>query len=249
MSRKYVDYIIPEDPHSLVEMLEVGGLLGFSQYWIDKTRINQEVQSSLVTNRIEIIPRLNIDQIDAKKEYFISILRKERRKFPIIAIKCYDSEIASWAAQDNRIDIINFPLSLIGRLFTRSVAKLMIKFSKYLEISLGELYTIPERQQIPILRHVQQALNIAVIKQVPIIFNSGSKTKFELKAPLDLIALAQFLLPSHINAIDTISSVPFRLAQENLIKTSTDYISPGIYTENGFRKLIDIDKTLVEEEE
>ena len=249
MPRRYVDYIVPEDSHSLAEMLEVGSLLGYSQIWVDYTRINQENQQQLLSDRIEIIPRLNIDQQDGTKDKIISILRKKRRKIPIIAITCYDSEITSWAAQDNRIDIVNFPLPLIGRLFTRSIAKLMIKFNKKLELSLVDLYNVPERHQIPILRHLQQALNIAVTKKVPLIFNTGSKTKFELKAPLDLAALAQHLLPPQINAVDAISYIPFKLSQENLVKTSEDYISPGVYKRNGIKRLIEIEKVLEGEEE
>ncbi|MHA2238929.1 MAG: RNase P subunit p30 family protein [Candidatus Hodarchaeales archaeon] len=205
MPRKYVDYIIPEDSSSIAEMLEVGALLGFSQFWVDYKSVNQDNQLDHLSNRIEIVSRLDIDQQDVTKNKIIPILRQQRRRIPIIAIKCYDSEISSWAAQDNRIDILNFPLQSIGRLFTRSVAKLMIKFKKNLEISLVDLYNIPERQQIPTLRHLQQALKIAVKKQVPIIFNSGSKTKFDLKAPLDLAALAEYLLFSQTNTIDTIA--------------------------------------------
>ncbi|MHA2176400.1 MAG: RNase P subunit p30 family protein [Candidatus Hodarchaeales archaeon] len=249
MPRKYVDYIIPEDPHSLTEMLEVGALLGFSQFWVDYRRVKQKNQLDQLSNRIGIVPRLDIDQQDVTKDKIIPILRQQRRRIPIIAIKCYDSEISSWAAQDNRIDILSFPLQLIGRLFTRSVAKLMIKFSKNLEISLVDLYNVPERQQIPTLRHLQQVLKIAVLKKVPIIFNSGSRTKFDLKAPLDLTALVQHLLPSQSNVIDTLSRTPFQLTQENLIKISEDYISPGVYKKRGVNRLNEIENTIKEEEE
>ncbi len=249
MARRYVDYIIPKKSNSLGEMLEIGSILGFSHFWIDHNLVKRSDQLNLPSNQVEIIPRLDIDQPEIKKDKITAILRQQRRKIPIIAIKCHDPEITSWAAQDNRIDIINFPLHQIGRLFTRSVAKLMIKFHKNLEISLVNLYSIPERQQIPILRHLQQALTIAVLKQVPLIFNSGSTTKFHLKTPLDLAALAQFLLPRQINTLDTISKIPSRLIHKNIVKTSEDYISPGVYTKKGIQQIREIDTALEEEEE
>ena len=87
MARSFVDYIIPENHSSFKDMLEVGALLGFSIFWVDNRRINQEDQRQTLTNRIKIIPRLDIDQQDSTKDKIISILRHQRRKIPIIAIK------------------------------------------------------------------------------------------------------------------------------------------------------------------
>ena len=58
---------------------------------------------------------------------------------------------------------------------SRSIAKLMAKFQKHLEIQLAELYSLPERQQIPALRQIRSALEIAIRKNIPILFNSGSR--------------------------------------------------------------------------
>jgi RNase P/RNase MRP subunit p30 len=177
--------------------------------------------------QVQIITRLDIDSSQINRDKIINLLRKQRRKVPIISINCHDAEIASWAAQDNRVDILTFPINKIGKLFSRSIAKLMIKFPKFLEISLSNLYIISERHQIPAFRQVKQALKLAQQKNVPVIINSGSKNVDELRHPLELVSLAyQFFKDP---PVDSISTIPNKFVKENLLKISTDYISPGIY--------------------
>ncbi|MCK4849069.1 MAG: hypothetical protein KAT16_08600, partial [Candidatus Heimdallarchaeota archaeon] len=173
----------------------------------------------------------------------IPILRKQRRETALIAIKCYDPELTGWAAQDNRIDILSFPINQIGKLFTNSVAKLMIKFEKHLELSLANLYLSPERLQIQIIRQIKQAMDIAKKKNVPIIVNSGSASVNQLRSPWELISLFQTLTSSEDYQIDSLSKIPFKLVSKNNVKISSDYIAPGIF------KVTENSKQIFEEEE
>ncbi|PWI48452.1 hypothetical protein CEE45_06885 [Candidatus Heimdallarchaeota archaeon B3_Heim] len=231
--RKFVDYITPDTNSNLHAILEVSNLLGFSQIWLGREWNTKPVDLNTLssTHSLDLINRLDIDSSKIPKEKIVQILRRERRNFPIISVKCFDAEIAGWAAQDNRIDILSFPPHQIGKLFTRSIAKLMIKFVKYLEISLSELYLSPERVQIPTFRHIQQALEIAQLKSVPVIINSGASIQSSLRPPWELASLSQILLSTKETPLESISTIPTQLLSRNQVKISNDYIAPGIFKE------------------
>ncbi len=231
MQRKFVDYITSVTPSNLRAILEVSHLLGYSQIWLGRQwNTKTEDFSKFSDNHsLELVNRLDIDASKVPKEKIVQILRRERRNFPIISVKCSDSEIVGWAAQDNRIDILVFPPHQISKLFTRSIAKLMIKFAKHLEISLSELYLSPERTQIPVFRQIRQALEIAQIKSVPIIVNSGASNQSELRSPYDLASLAQVLFSKKEPPLNSLSTIPTHLLSRNQIKISKDYLAPGIY--------------------
>ena len=207
-------------------------LLGYSQIWLGRPWNAKPSELNVLSSSssIEVINRLDIDSTNISKDKIVQILRRERRNFPIISVKCIDPEIVGWAAQDNRIDILVFPPHQIGKLFSRSIAKLMIKFVKYLEISLSELYLSPERVQIPIFRQTRQALKIAQIKSVPIIINSGATSPSEMRTPWDLVSLSQVLFSKKDPPLESISMIPTQLLSRNQIKISEDYLAPGIYT-------------------
>ena len=245
MPRRFVDYITSEKVSDLRAMIETDLLFGYSQVWIGSHQLPHNVDISKLMEEypIEIITRLDIDGKEQTKNKIIPILRKQRRNTPIIAIKCYDPELTGWAAQDNRIDILSFPINQIGKLFTNSVAKLMIKFEKHLELSLANLYLSPERLQIQIIRQIKQTMNIAKKKKVSTIVNSGSTSVNQLRSPWELISLFQTLTSSEDYQIDSLSKIPFKLVSKNNVKISSDYIAPGIF------KVTENSKQIFEEEE
>lgn len=231
MPRRYVDYITPERDSDLRAMIETDLLFGYSQVWIGSHQLlyNADINKLIEEYPIEIIKRLDIDGKELAKNQIIPILRKQRRSTPLITIKCYDPELTGWAAQDNRVDILSFPINKIGKLFTNSVAKLMIKFEKYLELSLANLYLSPEKLQIQAIRQIKQAMNIAKKKKVSIIVNSGSTSVDQLRSPWELISLFQTLTSSKDSQIDSLSKIPYKLVSKNKVKISSDYIAPGIF--------------------
>jgi RNase P/RNase MRP subunit p30 len=231
MPRNFVDSCDPIFESQLRTFLQVANQLGFTEIWISNpTKEERKLlsQSSFI-NLIRLYERLDIGINNESKAQMISILRQQRREIPIIAVTCLTPELAAWAAQDNRVDIIKFPVFQLGKLMSRSIAKLMVKFNKHLEIQLAELYSLPERQQIPALRHIRSALEIATRKNVPILFSSGSKKPDQMRSPRELVSLAQMFLMNSTSSLDSLSTIPQRLIQRNLLKISPDYIAPGVF--------------------
>ena len=226
-------------------MIETCLLFEYSQVWIGASQLLKtlDIEKLIEEYPIEIIKRLDIDGAGKTKNQIIPMLRKERRNTPLIAIKCYDSDLTGWAAQDNRLDILTFPINQIGKLYTNSVAKLMLKFDKHLEVSLANLYWAPEKFQLQAVRQIKQALIIAKKKNVPIIFNSGSTSINQIRSPWEILSLAQTLTTSKESQLDSISILPYNLVSKNLVKISSDYIAPGVF------KVTQRSENILEEEE
>jgi RNase P/RNase MRP subunit p30 len=226
-------------------MIEINLLFEYSQVWIGSYQLlnNAEISKLIEDYPIEIVKRLDIDGREQTKNQIIPILRKQRRNTPLIAIKCYDPELTGWAAQDNRVDILSFPINQIGKLLTNSVAKLMLKFDKHLEISLVNLYSSPEKLQIQAVRQIKQAMIMAKKKKVPTIINSGSTSIHQIRSPWELISLAQTLISSKESQIDSLSKIPYKLVSKNKVKISPNYIAPGVF------KITTNSKQILEEEE
>ncbi|MHA1971650.1 MAG: RNase P subunit p30 family protein [Candidatus Hodarchaeales archaeon] len=234
MPRKFVDSIGPiewQEKSTLRTVLKMSKVHGFSQIWVsDLARQNKEKSNhNLELEGINIFYRLDLGLEKETKDEILKILRIQRRQYPIIAILCDNADLAAWAAQDNRIDILKFPILTFSKLFSDSVAKLMVKFNKTLEINLSEIYCSNERFLIPIFRETRQAINLAIKKHVPIIFSSGARNPHEVRNPRELIALAHLLSGDETIALDGLSSVPSKLLSRNLFKISSDYIVPGVH--------------------
>ena len=107
MQRKFIDYITHDQNSNLPAIIEVSKLLGYSQIWVGRLWNSKIVDINNFSNdkSLELINRLDIDSSKISKEKIVQVLRRERRNYPIISIRCIDSEIVGWAAQDNRIDI------------------------------------------------------------------------------------------------------------------------------------------------
>lgn len=231
MPRNFVDSLNSKDESQLSACLHTASWLGFREIWI--SNLTKEGRKMITqppfTSLVQIYERLDIGNNNESKTQIVSCLRHQRRTVPIIAVTCQTPELTAWAAQDNRVDILKFPVFQIGKLMSRSIANLMIKFQKHLEIQLAEIYSLPERQQIPAFRQIRSALDIASQKKVPILFTSGSKNLSQIRSPRELASLGQMLLTSSAMPLDSLSLIPQRLIQKNLIKISPDYIAPGVF--------------------
>ncbi|MFW9855803.1 MAG: RNase P subunit p30 family protein [Candidatus Thorarchaeota archaeon] len=235
LPRKFIDSFSAEVPeHELEICLRVAKYLGFSQVWISNpTKATKDILKQSSTLKYpKVFQRIDIGLNDNDKAKIISTLRQKRRHFPIIAITCATPDITAWAAQDNRIDILKFRPFEIGKLLTRSVAKLMNNHNKCLEISLADLYTLPYRSHIAAIRNIRNAFTEIIRKHVSYIFSSGAANIEHLRTPRELASLGQILLNSTQLPLNALSVTPHSLLTQNLRKITPDYVIPGVFKVN-----------------
>ncbi|NHJ00510.1 MAG: hypothetical protein EAX86_00130 [Candidatus Heimdallarchaeota archaeon] len=226
LPREYIDSFYLQSSTQLDQFIQFAQLFGYSELWI--SGFNKKPKEKGYPS-LRVFLRLNLGENNETKEQLATILSKQRRNFSIISINCNTPDIAAWASQDNRVDLVTFPVLSFGKLMTRSVANLMLKFEKTLEISLASIYRLPERLYIPAFRQLAKALDITQKKHIPTVFNSGAKNIFEIRSPKELISLFQLVSNEIHPPLDGISDIPMELRKRNMVKISPDYVSPGIY--------------------
>ncbi|MFW9779145.1 MAG: RNase P subunit p30 family protein [Candidatus Heimdallarchaeota archaeon] len=220
--------------HKLEICLRVAKYLGFSQVWISNpTKATKKILGQSTNQEYpKIIYRIDFGENDNDKARVISVLRQQRRQFPIIAITCATPDVTAWAAQDNRIDILKFHPFEIGKLLTRSVAKLMNDHNKCLEVSLTDIYTLPYRSHIAAIRNIRNAFAMILQKHVSYIFSSGATSIEHIRTPRELASLGQILLKNAHLPLDALSVTPQSLLTQNLRKINPEYVIPGIFKIN-----------------
>lgn len=232
LPREFIDSFSADVPdHELLTCLQVAKHLGFAEVWISNpSKASKNVLAQLTTPECpRVFQRLDIGLHEKNKAVLISVLRQQRRHIPIIAITCMTPDIAAWAAQDNRVDILKFRSFEIGKLLSRSVAKLMSKYHKHLEISLIDLYTLPYRTHIATIRNIRNAFTMILRKHVSYIFSSGAARLDHLRTPRDLASLGQILLNDTLLPLDALSTTPHHLLTQNLRKIGPEYVIPGVF--------------------
>ena len=156
-----------------------------------------------------------------------SILDYWRNKVVILSQRCKTPETSKWAAQDHRLDALQFPPDAIHQLLDLSTARIMSENNKILEINLGDfLYgpTLP----IGYFRNLIKTVKRCLIKDVPIIFLSQASNQFEIIGPYEVQGFSSFIGLANHYFNEVSQKVLKERIQNNLYSFSTDFIAPGI---------------------
>jgi len=81
--------------------------IGFSVDIISDKHSTDTIQNFCTEKHIDFVSR--IDLSPRNRNELKSQLRKVRRKYEIICVKCKTKEVARQAAKDRRVDLLNFP--------------------------------------------------------------------------------------------------------------------------------------------
>jgi len=202
-------------------------LIGFStNIFTDKHSIDS-IQSYCKETQIEFVSR--IDLSPKNRNELKSQLRKVRRKYEIICVKCKTKEVARQAAQDRRVDLLNFPsLYFRNRFFDRSEAELASNSLAALEIDAKPLLVLEGSSRTRLLSFLRRESAIAKDFHIPIILSSGVSETTLLRKPREIATLMSLLDLDENSALDTISTNPNTIISRNREKLSSSFVAPGI---------------------
>lgn len=177
--------------------------------------------------KIDLASRLDL-QPRAPNE-LTRILRKFRRKFEIIAVKCESKNVARQAAKDRRVDLVNFPsLDFRRRFFDKAEAELASTALTSFEIDVKPLLTLEGSARIRLLSNLRREAAIAKAFHVPIVISSGVSDWALMRKPRELAVLASLFDLNTASAIDAVSTNPMAIVKRNREKLSSRFVAPGI---------------------
>ncbi len=157
-------------------------------------------------------------------------LRRYRRKFEVIAVRCDTKEVARQAAKDRRVDLLQFSVtSLRKRFFDEAEAELASQALASLEIELAPMLQLTSYSRVRLLSCLRKEVATATRFKVPITVSSGATDELLMRGPQDYAALTTLFDMQSSSALGTLSDNPWSIVQRNRKKLSADYVAPGIH--------------------
>lgn len=193
----------------------------FSEEAIQKIRRLCKEEGIDFASRIDLNPKTPRE--------LIRNLRKIRRRFELVAVKCISKNISRQAAKDRRVDILNFPYyDPRRRFFDRAEAELASNARASFEVDMQLLLTLEGRRRIRLLSCLRREVHIAEKFHVPIVISSGATDELLMRRPLDTAALTSLFDLSSPLSIQAISTNPMTIIKRNREKLHPSFIAPGV---------------------
>lgn len=178
-------------------------------------------------SRIDLIKR--IDLVPKSVNDLLSLLRRYRRRFELIAVSCTCKTVARQAAKDRRVDLISFPaLDFRNRYFDDAEAELASSALASLEIDMSILLSATSFERIHLLANIRRETQVATRFSVPITISSGAKTESLMRKPQDFAALAYLFDMPLRDALKAVSENPVSIVTRNRTKLLSSFVAPGI---------------------
>ncbi len=210
--RHFVDlHLKPSTIEQAIMMLNAAKEMGFKQIAFTEIYNIDKVTGISLASRKDIEVTKQRDKLD--------LLKKARKNYDIIAVKCLTKEVARQTAKDDRVDIILFPedLSLRKNIWLDvHQAELMKETGCAYEVNISDLLDTGTYKLSKLLSQIRRELNNASRYDLPILLSSGATTPIMMREPKALSALAILLDIDEKYALDMISTIPARILNQNL---------------------------------
>jgi ribonuclease P/MRP protein subunit RPP1 len=157
-------------------------------------------------------------------------LRRFRRKFEIVAVRCHTKDVARQAAKDRRVDLLQFSVTnLRKRFFDEAEAELASQALSSLELELAPMLQLTSFSRVRLLSRLRREVATAERFNVPIMISSGATDELFMRGPRDYAALTTLFDLSMSSALRALSDNPWVTVERNRKKLSADYVAPGIH--------------------
>lgn len=235
MSRKFADLNLRlslRDLNKTRKMLEKAYELGYSLVASSLSpNVNKEdvdvIQKLCSEIGIDLVTR--VDLTPKTRGDLLSYLRRLRRKFEIICVRCVSKIIARQAAKDRRVDLLVFPsLDPRKRFFDFQEAELASSALASLEIPIEPLLLSNGAPRVRLLSYLRRETMVAAKFNVPVVISSGASEVWLMRKPRELAILATLFDLDFPIALDGVSKIPISIVERNRKKLSPNFIAPGI---------------------
>jgi ribonuclease P/MRP protein subunit RPP1 len=179
--RRFADLhlrIPTEDPVKAESMIGKASELGYSLVGIplapnaSKEQISQ-LRSICSEAKLDFASRVNLSPRNSNE--LLQSLRRYRRKFEVIAVRCDTKDVARQAAKDRRVDLLQFSVtSLRKRFFDEAEAELASQALSSLEIELAPLLQLTTFSRVRLLSRLRKEAATAERFKVPVTVSSGA---------------------------------------------------------------------------
>lgn len=191
--------------------------------------------SQLLSNLKNICATVNVDFVSrvnlfpSNSNSLLKDLRKYRRKFEIISVRCNTKDVARQAAKDRRVDLLQFSMTnMRQRFFDNQEAELAASALAALEIELAPVLQLTSSSRIYLIARLRKEIATAKRSKVPVILSSGATTEYLMRGPYDNAAITSLFDFSVESALNALSSNVSIIVERNRKKMKPNFVAPGI---------------------
>jgi len=177
--------------------------------------------------KVDFVTRVNISPRNTNE--LLNSLRRYRRKFEIISVRCNTKDVARQAAKDRRVDLLQFSVTnMRQRFFDHAEAELASQALSSLEIELAPMLQLTSFSRTRLLSCLRKEVATAEKFRVQVTLSSGATDELFMRGPYDYAALTCLFDMSASSALKALSENPVVVVERNRLKLSPGYVAPGI---------------------
>ncbi|MFX1482465.1 MAG: RNase P subunit p30 family protein [Promethearchaeota archaeon] len=195
------------------------GLTGFTAQTLDNSPIKHLESGISVLRRSDVIGR----GLSAIKRKIAGV----RKQSMIVAIPLTTVEIANWAAEDSRVDLLTVDPTRNHR-FRETTAHLAASSNTCLEIQFAPLLGSIGLERSKILKVYREAVERAINAGMPIILSSGARHPLGMRSAMAMRHIGLLLGMKSKFAETAVTKTPFEIMERNQRRFSPEYIDEGI---------------------
>ncbi|MFW9981733.1 MAG: RNase P subunit p30 family protein [Candidatus Thorarchaeota archaeon] len=204
---------------SFIEMASRIGLAGLAALNINSGPITKMDNGFSVLNRFDVSGR-GLKSI--KKQ-----VANARKQSMIVSVPLTTVEIANWAAEDSKVDLLTLDPSREHR-FRDSTARLAAASGTYLEIQFTPLLDSFGLNRSKIIKVFREAVHTAISGGMSIVLSSGAKHPLQMRSPMAIRYIGKLLGMTSKYAETTVCEVPYEILERNQRKLSPNFVAEGV---------------------
>ncbi len=229
----HIESNLSSGENNIQEIVEFAQKLGYSGIAIcdtfeskDKLDELKEAIGKLQTNT-EVYAGAYIQAKDVSE--LKEMITKAREKVMVIAVAGGNYNINRAACEDPRVDILAHPES--GRIDS-GLDQVCLEFATRnnvaIQINFREILYSFRKPRSYVLNHIAKNINLTSHYRTPVIISSGAKSTWDMRAPRELVSMANVLGLDLGKAFHGVTSVPQEIVQNNKKTLEGTKITEGV---------------------
>lgn len=215
-----------EDENSTRRLAQVLSLAGY-------TDVGLTIPTGLMRDRVKQLSRIfreqgvdpatRIDLNSTSRAELLRFLRRFRSSYDVVSVKCANSNVATVACRDRRVDVVFFdPMNPKVR-FNHSLANVL---RGAFELNLSSIL-LSKNNDLILLRMAKEA-SIGRQHGTNVILSSGCASPSMVRSPSQVASVALMLGLSADQSRLGLTELPFSLIERNILRRSNEYVEEGV---------------------
>ncbi len=210
------------DPKRLESFVQMAQKIGFTGFAADE--IAEDSYQSF-KNGFSILKRVDVSGRGLKS------IKKQvdnvRKHSMIVAVKLTSIEVANWAAEDQRVDILTLDPSREYR-FRNTTARLAAVSDTVLEIRFEPLLHLTGLTRSKVIKTYRESIRIAIDSGMKVVLSSGATHPLHMRSSLAIQHLGELLGMEPKDAESAVNQTPLDIVERNRSRFSSEYVAEGV---------------------